>query len=138
MSTSQESKNAQVIETLDGLPLRERQVVDLVYSLQEATATQIQQGLGVELSNSAIRAMLARLEEKGVLRHRIDGQRYLYQAVVAKQEVRVSALRRLVGTFFDNSTTSAASALLGMSGKLSADDLDQLEAMIAKARQEGR
>jgi predicted transcriptional regulator len=138
MSTSQESKNAQAIEMLDGLPLRERQVVDLVYSLQEATATQIQQGLGVELSNSAIRAMLARLEEKGVLRHRIDGQRYLYQAVVAKQEVRVSALRRLVGTFFDNSTTSAASALLGMSGKLSADDLDQLEAMIAKARQEGR
>jgi predicted transcriptional regulator len=138
MSTPQESMNAQAIETLDGLPLRERQVVDLVYSLQEATATQIQQGLGVELSNSAIRAMLARLEEKGVLRHRIDGQRYLYQAVVAKQEVRVSALRRLVGTFFDNSTTSAASALLGMSGKLSADDLDQLEAMIAKARQEGR
>lgn len=138
MSTSQESKSAQAIETLDGLPLRERQVVDLVYSLQEATATQIQQGLSVELSNSAIRAMLVRLEEKGVLRHRIDGQRYLYQAVVAKQEVRVTALRRLVGTFFDNSTTSAASALLGMSGKLSADDLDQLEAMIAKARQEGR
>jgi predicted transcriptional regulator len=125
-------------DALDGLPLRERQVVDVVYSLQEATATQIQQGLEVELSNSAIRAMLARLEEKGVLQHRIDGQRYLYRAVVPKQEVRTSALKRLVGTFFDNSAASAATALLGMSDKLSSTELDQLEAMIAKARKEGR
>lgn len=138
MSKSQQRIDTEAIEALDSLPLRERQVVELVYSLQEATATQIQQGLEVELSNSAIRAMLARLEEKGVLQHRIDGQRFLYQPVVPKQQVRVSVLKRLVGTFFDNSPASAASALLGMSGKLSSEELDQLEAMIAKAREEGR
>lgn len=138
MSKSDAGNSAPAIDALDSLPLRERQVLELVYGLQEATATQIQQALDVELSNSAIRAMLTRLEEKGVLRHRIDGQRYLYQAVVPKQEVRVSVLKRLVGTFFDNSPASAASALLGMSGKLSSDELDQLEAMIAKARAEGR
>jgi predicted transcriptional regulator len=138
MSKLDDSSGARAIDALDSLPLRERQVLELVYGLQEATATQIQQGLDVELSNSAIRAMLTRLEEKGVLRHRIDGQRYLYQAVVPKREVRVSVLKRLVGTFFDNSPVSAASALLGMSGKLSSDELDQLEAMIAKAREEGR
>lgn len=138
MTSAPNPPRTPALEALDSLPLRERQVVDLVYSLQEATATQIQQGLGIELSNSAIRAMLARLEEKGVLQHRIDGQRYLYQAVAPKDEVRVSALRRLVGTFFDNSTASAASALLGMSDKLSGAELDELEAMIAKARAEGR
>jgi hypothetical protein len=57
---------------------------------------------------------------------------------VPKQEVRTSALKRLVGTFFDDSPASAASALLGMSGKLSNEELDQLEAMIAKAREDGR
>jgi predicted transcriptional regulator len=124
--------------SLDELPLRERQVVELVYSLHEATATQIQEGLEVELTNSAIRAMLARLGEKGVLQHRVDGQRYLYSAVVPKQKVRDSALKRLVGTFFDNSAASAATALLGMSDQLSSKDLDALEAMIAKAREEGR
>ncbi|UUZ50847.1 BlaI/MecI/CopY family transcriptional regulator [Massilia sp. B-10] len=61
-----------------------------------------------------------------MLRHRVDGQRYLYSAVVPKQKVRESALKRLVGTFFDNSTASAATALLGMSGKLSAEELDAL------------
>ncbi|PWF49098.1 BlaI/MecI/CopY family transcriptional regulator [Massilia glaciei] len=124
--------------SLDDLPLRERQVVEQVYTLHEATATQIQEGLEVALTNSAIRAMLARLEEKGVLQHRVDGQRYLYSAVVPKQAVRDSALKRLVGTFFDNSAASAATALLGMSDQLSNKDLDALEAMIAKARAEGR
>lgn len=123
---------------LEDLPLRERQVVELVYSLEEATASQIQAGLEVELTNSAIRAMLVRLEDKGVLQHRVDGQRYLYSAVEPKEAVRDSALKKLVGTFFGNSSASAATALLGMSGTLSAKDLEQLEALIAKARKEGR
>ncbi|MYN45598.1 hypothetical protein GTP23_11120 [Pseudoduganella sp. FT93W] len=124
--------------TLEDLPLRERQVVEAIYFLQEATATQIQEKLEVELTNSAIRAMLARLEEKGILRHRTEGQRYLYSAVTPKQVVRNSALKKLVGTFFDNSTASAATALLGLAEDLSKADLDALEAMIAKARKEGR
>ncbi|WP_077408561.1 BlaI/MecI/CopY family transcriptional regulator [Janthinobacterium sp. LM6] len=123
---------------LEDLAPRERQVVECVYRLQEATASQIQEALGPDLSNSAVRAMLARLETKGVLQHRVDGQRYLYSAVAPQAQVRESALKKLVGTFFNNSKASAATALLGMSGELSAKELDDLEAMIAKARQEGR
>jgi predicted transcriptional regulator len=138
MKKTETDKQAAPSPTLDELPLRERQVVEAIYSLQEATATQIQASLEVALTNSAIRAMLARLEEKGILQHRVDGQRYLYSAVVPKQKVRDSALKRLVGTFFDNSSASAATALLGMSDQLSSKDLDALEALIAKARKEGR
>ena len=46
---------------LEDLAPRERQVVECVYRLQEATAAQIQEELGPDLSNSAVRAMLARL-----------------------------------------------------------------------------
>jgi len=123
---------------LEALAPRERQVVESVYKLSEATAAQIQESIGPELSNSAVRAMLTRLESKGVLCHRVDGQRYLYSAVVPQQQVRESALKKLVGTFFNNSTASAATALLGMSDKLSSKELDDIEAMIAKARKEGR
>lgn len=123
---------------LEDLAPRERQVVESVYRLREATAAQIQEALGPDLSNSAVRAMLARLEAKGVLQHRVDGQRYLYSAVTPQEQVRQSALQKLVGTFFNNSKGSAATALLGMSGELSSQELDQLEAMIAKARKDGR
>lgn len=123
---------------LEDLAPRERQVVECVFRLQEATAAQIQEELGPDLSNSAVRAMLARLETKGLLQHRVDGQRYLYSALAPQEQVRESALKKLVGTFFNNSTASAATALLGMSGELSSKELDDLEAMIAKARKEGR
>ncbi|MFZ6799793.1 BlaI/MecI/CopY family transcriptional regulator [Undibacterium sp. Di24W] len=123
---------------IEDLPWRERQIVEIIYRLQEATAAQIQEALEDPPSNSAIRAMLARLEDKGVLCHREEGQRYLYRAVQAKKKVANSALKKLVGIFYDNSPASAATALLGMSGKLSEQEIDQLQAIIDKAKKEGR
>lgn len=123
---------------LEDLPWRERQVVEIIYRLQEATAAQIQEQLDEPPSNSAIRAMLSRLEDKGVLTHREEGQRYFYQAVEAKNKVADSALKKLVGVFFNDSPASAATALLGMSDKLSSADIDQLQALIDKAKKEGR
>ncbi len=123
---------------IEDLPWRERQIVEVIYRLGEATAAQIQSELTEEISNSAIRAMLARLEDKGVLTHREEAQRYIYQAIEQKEVVADSALKKLVGVFFDNSPASAASALLGMADKLSTKDIDQLQALIDKARKEGR
>jgi predicted transcriptional regulator len=124
--------------SIEDLPWRERQIVEIIYRLQEATAAQIQEALEDPPSNSAIRAMLARLEDKGVLCHREEGQRYLYRAVQAKKKVASSALKKLVGVFYDNSPASAATALLGMSGKLSEQEIDQLQALIDKAKKDGR
>jgi predicted transcriptional regulator len=56
--------------------------------------------------------MMRLLEEKGVLRHRRDGQRYVYRPVVEKAQARQGALRELVRTFFDGSAEAAALALL--------------------------
>ena len=52
------------------------------------------------------------LEAKGVLRHRRDGQRYVYRPVVEKSRARQGALRNLVRTCFDGSAEAAALALL--------------------------
>jgi predicted transcriptional regulator len=123
---------------IEDLPWRERQVMEIVYRLQEATATQIQENLQDPPSNSAIRAMLSRLEEKGALCHREEGQRYLYKAVQAKKTAADSALKKLVGVFYNDSPASAATALLGMSKKLSTQEIDQLQALIDKAKKEGR
>ncbi len=123
---------------IDDLPWRERQVVEAVYRLQEGTATDIRDVLDDAPGNSAIRAMLARLEDKGFLQHREDGQRYLYSAVVPRQKVSEGVLKRLVRVFFNGSPASAATALLGMAPKLSDKEIDQLQKLIDKAKREGR
>jgi predicted transcriptional regulator len=121
---------------IEKLPPRERQIVDALYALGEATAAEIRNRLESPPSYSAVRAMLARLETKGWVRHREEEQRYVYAPVQAKAEVEQTALRQVVRTFFSNSPARAATALLGMSETLSPSELDALEQMIAKARKE--
>ena len=119
---------------LSKLPPRERQIVDILYESGPLTSGEVGNRLPDQLSGSAVRAMLKRLEDKGFVA-RADSERgYLYSPAVPETAARKSALSEIVRVFFNGSAAGAASALLGMSDKLESDDLDQLEAMIAKAR----
>jgi predicted transcriptional regulator len=119
---------------LSKLPPRERQIVDVLYEAGPLTSAEVGEHLPDPISGSAIRAMLKRLEDKGFV-ERADSERgYLYSPVVPETAARKSALSEIVRVFFNGSAAGAASALLGMSDKLSSDELSDLEAMIAKAR----
>ncbi len=119
---------------LSKLPPRERQIVDILYERGSLAVAEICDALPVQLSGSAVRAMLKRLEDKGFV-HRSDSERgYLYSPVVSETAAKKSALSDIVKTFFNGSPASAASALLGMSDRLKEDELDELEQMIARAR----
>ncbi|QNM83204.1 BlaI/MecI/CopY family transcriptional regulator [Sphingomonas sabuli] len=119
---------------LSKLPPRERQIVDILYEGGSLTAADICDRLPDPLSGSAVRAMLKRLEDKGFVSRADSDRGYVYSPTVAETAASKSALSEIVRVFFNGSPAGAASALLGMSDKLSGDELDSLEAMIAKAR----
>jgi predicted transcriptional regulator len=121
------------------LSRRERQIMEIVYARESATAAEVLESLPDPPSYSAVRAMMRILEEKGHLTHRHDGPRYVYSPVVPRTAARQSALKQLVKTFFDGSATQAVAALLDMSeSQLSADEADELAALIDKAKREGK
>lgn len=118
---------------------RERQIMDVVYRLGRASVSDVRAQLADPPSYSAVRGMLNLLEEKGHLTHEQEGLRYMYKPTAARSQVRRSALRHLVQTFFDGSPTSAVAALLEMAdGELSAADRAKFAKMIAQAKTEGR
>jgi len=119
------------------LTRRERQIMDIVYELESATAAEIHERLPDPPSYSAVRAMLARLEEKGHLKHTQDGPRYVFHAQVSRATARRRALDRLVRVFFDDSPAKAVNALLDTSSSLSDDDFDELRRAIDEARKKG-
>ena len=119
---------------LNKLPPRERQIVDLLYVHGDMAVADICDALPDRLSGSAVRAMLKRLEDKGYVQRSESERGFLYSPVVADSVARRSALSEVVRVFFNGSATGAASALLGMSDRLDTDELDELEAMIARAR----
>ncbi len=124
---------------LTQLSRRERQIMDVVYRLEAATASEVLENLPDPPGYSAVRAMLRILEEKGQLAHHQDGPRYVYTPVVPRSAARQSALRQVVRTFFDGSAADAVAALLGMSETaLSREEARELARLIDKAKREGK
>ena len=90
-------------------------------------------------SYSAVRATLSILEEKGVLRHEEEGRRYLYVPAQPKEQAQLSILRRIVASFFADSTRDAVHALIDLkSEQLSEADLDALSARIKSIKEQRR
>jgi len=121
------------------LSRRERQIMDIVYEMKEASVLQVLERLPSPPSYSAVRALVRVLERKGHLTHRQDGPRYIYTPLLPLEKARRSALSHLMKTFFDGSTEDVVTALLDISeDSLSEDDYRRLLKLIEKARKEGR
>src|ERR1041384_3766026 len=103
---------------LSKLPPRERQNVDILYQQGPLPVADICDALPDQLSGSAVRAMLKRLEDKGYVQ-RTDSERgSLYNPALSETAAKKSALSEIVRVFFNGSPANAASALLGMSDRL--------------------
>ncbi|HLY27515.1 MAG TPA: BlaI/MecI/CopY family transcriptional regulator [Aggregatilineales bacterium] len=119
------------------LSKRERQIMDIVFELGEATATEIVERLPEPSSNSSIRILLGILEEKGHLNHRTEGARFVYRPTLEVDRARRSALAYLTRTFFGGSASQVVQALLD-NPDLSDAERAELLRLIDQARKEGR
>jgi predicted transcriptional regulator len=105
------------------LSRRERQILDAVYALGQASAVQVMAQLHDSPSKAAVRTFLRILEEKGHLVHAEEGRTYVYRASRPRERAGSGALRRVLDVFFGGSLEQAVAAHLGES----ADDLDEAE-----------
>jgi len=119
---------------LNKLPPRERQLVDLLFERGDMAVSDLCDALPDRLSGSAVRAMLKRLEDKGFVRRTESERGFLFSPTMSDAAASKIALKSVVKTFFNGSAAGAATALLGMSDALDSQELDELEAMIARAR----
>lgn len=118
---------------------RERQIMDCVYQLGEASVGDVLARLPDPPSYSAVRTMVRLLESKGHLRHRREGTKYIYRPTRSRESASRSALGHLLNTFFGGSASDAVAAILDVSGdRLTDDDYDRLRQLIDQARAEGR
>ena len=121
------------------LSRRERQIMDSIHELGEASVNDVLARLADPPSYSSVRTMMRLLEEKGYLKHRREGMKYVYRPTLAPEKARRSALQHLLKTFFGGSPGDAVAAVLDLSGdKIPAEELNRLARLIDEARKEGR
>jgi predicted transcriptional regulator len=122
---------------MEKLSRRERQIMDVLYERGRATAAEILAALPDPPSYSAVRALIKVLEDKGHVKHQEDGPRYVFTPSVPRSKARRNAVKHLLQTFFDDSAGEAVASLLGASaGKLKPEELDKIEELIARAREQ--
>jgi predicted transcriptional regulator len=120
------------------LTRRERQIIDILYRRGRATAVEVRADLPGDPADSTVRTQLRVLEAKGHVRHEEEGLRFVYMASVPRRAASRSALRHVVETFFDGSAERVVGALLGgEASRVSADELDRIAELVAKARKGG-
>lgn len=118
---------------------RERQIMDAIYTLGEASVSDVLSRLPEPPSYSAVRTMIRLLESKGFLKHQREGTKYVYRPTRSRASASRWALTHLIKTFFSGSAPDAVAAILDVSSdELTDEDLDRLEQLINQARKEGQ
>ena len=125
--------------TAVALSRRERQILEILYQRGQASVGEVRESMEDAPSYSAVRTLLGVLEEKGHVRHKAEGLKYVYLPVVAREKAKRSAVRHLMETYFSGSPEQIVAALLDVSSsKLTREELDRMAALIEQARRKER
>lgn len=121
------------------LSRRERQIMDVIYQRGQGTVGEVLDALPDPPSYSSIRALMGILEDKGLLVHFQQGNRYIYKPTEPRDNAGKQAIKRVLDTFYGGSIENAVAALLDASdSRISEDEIAKIANLIEKARSEGR
>ena len=113
--------------------------MDILYQRGKSSASEVREAMPDAPGYSAVRAMLRVLEEKGHIKHEVDGPKYVFIPTVPRDKAKRSAVKHLLDTFFKDSPDQVVAALLDVSSsRLTDKDLDRMAAMIEKAKKDGK
>lgn len=124
---------------LNDLTRRERQIMDIVYRMGNATAVDVMERLPDNPVNATVRTMLSVLEEKGFLRHESEKGRYVYYPTIPLTSARNKVLDNILETFFRGAEANAVISILKKSeAKLSDEERRMILDLIGRSKREGR
>lgn len=116
------------------LSRRERQVMDILYRRGRATAQEVMDELPDPPTYSAVRALLATLLTKGLVKHSKESRRYVFSPAVPEQRAKRSALRQLLTTFFEGKPENLVASLLDPADqKLSTSEIERIRKLIGRS-----
>jgi BlaI family penicillinase repressor len=105
-------------------------IMRVLWNVGPATVAAVQRGLGgPRLAYTTVATMLRKMEDRGLVRHRQRGRRFIYQAAVSADDVTRSMADDLVERLFEGSLADAVSHLLE-TRDVSRKELARLERLI--------
>jgi predicted transcriptional regulator len=105
-------------------------VMHVLWSRDEASVADVQRAMtGRRLALTTVATMLVRLEQRGLVSHRVEGRHYIYQSRVSPAEVRETVTRELLRNLFDGDVAAFVSQLLD-ARKLTREEVADLQRLV--------
>ena len=121
------------------LSRRERQIMDILFTRGEATASQVGLLLPDPPAPGAVRTMLHILERRGHIRRYKRGREFVYLPTAPQGRAGGQALQRVLNVFFGGSFVDAVTAHIARhSGRMSPEEFGRLSSVIRKAKRQGK
>ena len=128
-----------MVEQKERPPLSEAQmeIMTIVWERGEVTVADVWNELSRRRSvaRNTVMTMMKRLEEKGWLRHRVEGNKFLYRAGAERDKTLRRLVSNLVDTAFGGSADDLVMALLDGRG-VSPEEAARIRRMIEKAEKD--
>jgi BlaI family transcriptional regulator, penicillinase repressor len=120
------------IHRLGDLQLR---ILKVLWSAGEASVAGVHAALAGErsLAYTTVATMLRKMEERGLVRHRVEGRSFLYETAVAEEAVSRSMADHLLDRLFEGSMADMVRHLLE-TRDVSRRELSTLERLIAERK----
>jgi predicted transcriptional regulator len=105
-------------------------VMQVLWSRDEASVTEVQRAItGRRLALTTVATLLVRLEQRGLVSHRVDGRQYIYRSRVSPAEVRETVTRELLRNLFDGDVAAFVGQLLD-ARELSREEVADLQRLV--------
>ena len=110
-------------------------IMAIFWSRGEATTAEVHGALLEErgLALTTIATMLRKMEDKGVVLHRVDGRQFVYRAAVSEDQVRRSMVGELVGRLFGGDPKALVAHLVS-ENEIDPAELDELRRRLGTPR----
>ena len=108
---------------------RELDVMNVLWDTGPATVSEVLEGLPEDLAYNTVLTILRRLEEKGHVRHEVEGKAHRYVSLIRREEAQDDAIQELTQMLFSDSPRLLMKRLLRR-GRLTKRQLRELRNLL--------
>jgi predicted transcriptional regulator len=114
---------------------RELQILKILWARREGTVREVyeQMSKSLPIVQNTVQAFLRTMEEKGLVKHRVEGRTFIYQPVTQDQATRQKMISRVLHRVFDGAIDQLVQSVLALR-QPTAEELEKIETLLAEAR----
>src|SRR5689334_10651955 len=114
---------------------RELEILKILWDRREATVREVYDEMSrhAPIVQNTVQAFLRTMEDKKLVRHRLEGRTFVYQPLLRPQDTKQKLVSRVLHRVFDGAIDQLVQSALSLR-KPTDDELARLEALIKEAK----